>query len=262
MSGSAENLCKRTVYILSFGASALLVILSAIYQMLGANLGSSSIIVSIFYYLTQIFSVCVFFMLVSVSVYTFFAGNIPAFAHSLTMHGLSSVFVSVLFNIAFVWLIAFIDESADLPFEISNNTVEILNDGGLIYIMSMSFLSVVSLFLVVLTSFLIMRPLLRKYKKNYIDLSLEALAAGEENESPLKIPMSVFAGCFAVISFIFQVLDTFNTISVSGAPISVNDYVYLITPYFMLVIYTLAGYFTMQYFMGWFSKKMYELSKS
>ncbi len=261
MSPAAASYCKRTVYLLSLAASLLLVILSLVYQALGANFGAGALGVNIYYYFTQIISVCVFFALASISIYTYFAGNYQAFAHSLLMNGLSCVFVSVLLNTLLIWLLAFLDDITDLPFEISNNTLTILNDGGLIYLMSMSFISVLSLFLVMLVSLLIMRPLRKKYTKNFIDLSFEALAGKKEGENPLKIPMALFAGCFAVISFIFQALDTFNTVAEMGAPTDLSQYVYLLTPFIMLVIYTLAGYFVMQYFTGIFANKILEKSR-
>ncbi len=257
----ASRFCKKSVYLLSFASSAILLLLSDLYLLFIANFGTTSVFITIYYYFTQLLSVSAFFALVSISIYTYFAGNMPAFAHSLTMNALSSVFVSVLANSLIIWLLAFADQNLDLPFSVSNYSLTELNENGLIYIMSMSFMSVLSLFLVVLVSFLILRTVKRKYVKNYTDLSLDALANSSSPDFPLKTPAAVFAGCFALVSFLFQALDTLTTVTDIGTPEYVNDYIYLMTPYFMLVIYTLAGYFVMQYFINYFAKKTLDLSK-
>ncbi len=256
------KLSKKLTLIFTFGAAALSLLLALVYQALIANFGTASAAVSVLSYIIEAFSVVTFFCFATGALYLLFSRQRGGFAYSLVMYGLSAIGVSVLANAGLVYLLSWLSEAVSLPFEISNYTRSFLEGAQLIYIISMSFFSVLSSFGILLVFSLAAAWLLKKYESAKVDLSLEALANENDYENPLRTPKILFTAIFAVISVGFQIYDTVQTVIRDGAPTVLSEYIYIVSPYFMLLVYTAAGYFAMQYYGVYLSKKMLEASKN
>jgi len=262
ISVAGASLSRRLILLLTFGTSLLTVILAALYQMLIANFGTDQPLIYVIYYLIEAISVCSLFCFVALAFYLLFAGEKGAFTYSLIMYALAGLFISVLLNTGFVWLLAYIGDNVILPFEISNYTLSFLEGPQILYLMSMSFVSMLSSLAVVIASAIVAKRIYKTYLAKRVDTSLEKLCSENNGENPLYKPSMIFVGIFSAFGFAMNVYDTVQTVITQGAPSLITEYVYLIVPYFMLLIYVLAGYFAMQYFAKFYSKRMLELSAS
>ena len=259
LSANGIRFGRRLILLLTFGVALLGVLLSALYQILIANFGTDSPVISVFYYLIEVISVCSLFCFMGCALYLLFSTGKELFLQSVLIYGLSGLAVSVLFNALTVYLLALANDRLDLPFDISNYPLSFLERDQLMYIVSMSFLSVLSTCVILGISSAIALRIRNRAQSRLC--TPELLAKELDTDNPLQKPCFVFICIFSLVGFALRIYDTVNTVISIGAPRLITEYVYLITPYFMLLVYVLAGYFALQYFMKWFCARMLELSK-
>ena len=258
-SADAESFVKKTALFLCFGGSGAYLLLSLIYQALIANVGTSSPVVYIFSYAGETLSVCINFCIAAVIIYTFLAKMSYAHHFSILMNILAEIGVTVLLTAGFTWLTALLDDKLRLPFSLGNFTLSSLEDGTqLLMIISMSFISVISAVSMIHVALLIVRLIKRKQSVGKKEPSKEELTDLHNAKSPLAISPTVTAAVFAIIGIAFQVFETIDQVN-AFKPRLISEYLELIIPYFLVVVYTLAGYFAMQYFLKYFTGKIAEI---
>lgn len=247
---------KKTILLLSFGGAGLYLLLSLIYQALIANIGTGSPLVYIFSYAMQAISVCLHFCVAGVIIFTFIANLRYAHHFCMLMHILSELAITVLLTAGLTWLTAYLDGLLRLPFSLSNFTLAYLEDSAqFLMIVSMSFLSVLSIFATIHVSVFLVRFIRGKDSEGRELKTAEQLVDIENPRSTLAISCTVTAAVFALFSIGFEITDTVKQ-ATDFEPRYITEYLELIIPYFLLVIYILAGYFTMQYFLRYFIKKL------
>ena len=265
LSDGAEHYLRKIILLLSFGACGVRLVLSLIRDILLTNLGANAAAVQFMGYVNEIFSVCTFFALMCAGIYALLAGLPYLLNYAILMQSIALVTITVLAGAGLTWLLTFINDKADAmrnaPFDISNYTLESLQSGQLIYIISYSFISIIVLIAIMLISTPFIKGIKSGCEKKNTDLSVSALAAAKWQESPSAKPCIAFTSVFAAVSLIAQIADTIQLIVTEGTPVTVSDYILLATPYFTLVIYIAAGILTMQFFYDKLAGKVLELCK-
>lgn len=264
LSGGAEHYLKKIILLLSFGACGVRLILSVIRDILLTNLGTSALPVRLMGYINEAFSACALFALMCAAIYSLLAGKPHLLSYAILMQSVALITITVLAGTALTWLLALINDTdavRDAPFDISNYTLTSLQNEQLLYVLSLSFLSVVVLIAIMLISLPFIKGIKKGYDTKYTDLSVSTLARSKWQESPAFKPCIAFASVFAGVSLISQIADTVQLLVSEGAPVTVSDYILLATPYFTLVIYVAAGLLAMQVFYDRLASKVLALSK-
>ena len=250
---------KRRVLLLSVGACSLRLLLVVIHEIMLVNLGASSLAVSLVGYFTEAFTACALFSLVAVAVYAKLIGQDGVFAYAIVMQGLSMLLISSLLNMFVIWFMTVINDSdlmSGAAFEISNYTTAMLTGEQVIYLLSMSFISIAVIMVMLLIFIPVMRAAKKKALAANIELSIDALAEKKWSDSPARLPSVLFIAIFVGVSLISRIIDTVSTLTSGDPPRTAGDYIVLGTPYFTLVIFAAAGALAMQFAYERIAKRM------
>jgi|GEM_PF-2061462 len=257
LSADARGSLKKLIILLTFGACGLRFILNFLYDVLFANLGSYSLPVQLLGYVNEAVSVCALFALVTVAVYAKLTDAEGLFPYAIIMQGVSMLSITTIAYCFFVYLIAYIDSAVSVhpDFEISNFTLQTLNDEMLIRLLSISFLGVLSVMLTVGVAIPFINRIKKKYDDAHMDLSPDALAKRKWSDNPMQKPCLAFLICFVSVGLVFRIIETVTDI-LEQAPGSISDLIVLGTPYLMVIIYAAAGFIVMQTVSGALCDKM------
>ena len=249
LSASASALLMRYTLLLALIVPFLdTLVIFPLRQIILANTGAG-VFYQLFSQLTDLFNLVAFFLLIALAIYCTIAGSSRTLGRIVALHGISSVFVTLLLRLGLYYLMAWIDSCYILPFDLCNQTLNTLtrNSGAELWSLTLSlFISQVILFVLLVVIICISLRTRQKALINKTDLSPVALSQ-QYDSSPLPKLLRIGLILYTVFALINQIYDTIATVINLGAPNSFGTLLSLIVPYFLLAIHTLLCYLALDY---------------
>lgn len=254
---NARQKLMRYTFLLALAAPLIdTLVIFPLRQIILANAGSG-VLYQLVFQATELFNLVAFFLLMALAFYCAIADSPLILGRILAFNGIASVFIVILLRLGVYYLMAWIDSSLFLPFDLSNETLNALTKDSGAELMSLAlsgFISQVILFALLVVTILIA---LRKRQKALAAKSDLSPAALSENfdESPLPGLLRTGLILYTVFAAVNQIFDTVTTVLQLGAPDSFSSLLSLIVPYFLLAIYTLLCYLALDYGTRYIARK-------
>lgn len=253
-----ERRLSRLVLLLALIAPAIdTLLLFPLSQIILSNSSGTGVLYEIFSQIVELYNLTTFFLLLGLAVYCALIDQTKLLGRIVALHGIASVFVVVLLRILLYYLLALLDSTYLVPFELCNQTLNSLTTDGGAQLMALGlslFISQVILFaLLGLMAMLALRARQKALEKK-ADLSPVCL---RDNFDSTPIPKLLRLGLilFAVVALINSVFDTVMTLIDIGAPAVFSDLMSLIVPYFLLAIHCLVCYLALEYGVRYFTRE-------
>lgn len=252
-----ERRLSRLTLLLALGVPIIdTLLLFPLSQIILSNSSGTSVLYEIFSQLVELFNLTTFFLLLGLAIYCALIDQTKLLGRIVALHGITSVFVVVLFRILLYYLMALLDSTYVVPFELCNQTLHSLTSDGGAQLMALGlslFLSQVVLFALLGLMALFALHERQKSLGGKVDLS-PACLRDSFDASPIPKLLKLSLILFAAIALVNNMIDTVMTLIDIGAPSVFSDLMSLIVPYFMLAIHCLVSYLTLEYGTRYFTR--------
>ena len=248
LSAAAVKKLSRLTLLLALVAPLIdAVVIFPLRQIILSNHGAGTVY-QIFFQATELFNLAAFFLLLALAVYCAVADSTKTLGRILALHGISSVFVVILLRLAVYYLLAWLDSTLVLPFELCNVTLNTLtaDSSEMVYTGLSLFISQVFLCVILLIASLFALRRRQTALRARQDLSPSSLYQNYD-DTPLPVALRLGLIAYGVLAFVNSVLNTVGTVLQAGAPDSFNTLLSLVVPYFLLAIYCLLCYLVLDY---------------
>ncbi|MBQ8381842.1 MAG: hypothetical protein IJX47_01410 [Clostridia bacterium] len=248
LSDGAVKKLSRLTLLLALAAPLLdALVIFPLRQIILSNYGAGTVY-QIFFQATELFNLAAFFLLLALAVYCAVADSTRTLGRILALHGISSVFIVLLLRIGVYYLLAWLDSTLALPFELCNVTLNTLTaDSSEMVSTGLSiFISQVFLFAILLIASLFALRRRQTALRARQDLSPSSLYENYD-DTPLPAALRLGLIAYGVLALANQILDTVITVLKAGAPDSFHTLLSLVVPYFLLAIYCLLCYLVLDY---------------
>lgn len=247
LSRGADRFLKKLALLIAFlPPLADAIVLYPLTQIALANLGAG-VLYQLLSALSQLVSISGFFAAVALAVYCVYADALSALGRVFALQGIAYLTSVVLLRTLVQWLLALLDDKLSLSFALSNFTLNTLteSDGMMLIWSAISLFTNVILLMVLLAVIVGIALLLRRRQREA--LTLEALADGKrENHPSVVLCLRIATIIYLVQALVNQIYSTVTSVSGVETAELIADLASIITPYFLLAIYTFVGYWVMQ----------------
>ena len=128
----------------------------------------------------------------------------------------------------------------------------LVNSGHVYEVAIIAFLSVLGLSLMLGLTLLVSKLVRDMQKKRHTDVSFKALA-DSSRKNPMNAVFVIVLSCYALYALINGMVETYRTVfdmdyaGYAGVPNVLSEYIYLITPYIYILLYTVCGYYVFRF---------------
>ncbi len=220
-----------------------------------AQANSLELLYQLLYYLSQLVTTLSFFAVLSAATVFLFAKDGRCFFNTVAWQLLSLVIIGFILQTAVLFLLAFLDDVfAVKGFYLCNFTLSQLESADilaatLIYLFINILMIVLIMAISLGLSYMQAKKAYASAGKGSVRFSPSAILEmhTSERKNPLRNAVNSCAVVYLAASLIQAAVETIRTVISGGAPKSLSDTVTLVSPYLTIVIFTLCGYFFMQY---------------
>lgn len=254
-----EDFAKKTVkltWLLSIWLPLICVtLLSMITSFIKANFG----LTGAYYAVLRITDACAqlsFFAVLAVIIVLLYIKDKGTLYAVLALEFSGLLIVSFGIKTLTVVLMALLDETPlvdAMGLYFSDYTYAALIDSGHVYeVAIIAFLSVLGLSLMLGLTLLAAKLIRDAQKKHRKDMSFEALRDSTRSNPMNPVFVTVLSG-YAVYALINEMVETYRTVfdmdyaGYAGIPNVLSEYIYLITPYIYILLYTVCGYYVLRF---------------
>lgn len=255
----SEDFRKRAVklaWLLSVWLPLICVtVMSMITSFVKANFGIGAVYDALFR-ITDACAQLSFFGVLAIIVVLIYVKDKATLYSALALEFLGLLIVSFGVKTLTVVLMALLDETpiADATgLYFSDYTYDSLISSGHVYEVAMiAFLSVLGLALMLGLTLLAAKLIMNNQRKRHVDLSFERLCDTGRKNPMNAVFVTVLAG-YSLYALINAVVETYRTVfdmdyaGYAGAPNVLSEYIYLITPYLYILLYTVCGYYVFRF---------------
>lgn len=247
LSEGGDRLLKKAALLVAFlPPLADSLVIYPLTQIALANLGTG-VLYQLLTVLSQLVSISGFFVAVAIAVYCVFADAFSALGRVFALQGISYLVSVVLLRTLIQWLLALIDSTFVFPFAFSNFTLNTIteNDGMMLVWSAISLFVNVILLMVLMTVIVGIALLLRRRARDSV--TLETLAESkQENHPSVTLCLRIATVIYLVQALINQIYTTVTSVSGVSTDELIGELASIVSPYFLLAIYTFVGYWAMQ----------------
>ena len=220
-----------------------------------AQANSLELLYQLLYCLSQLVTTLSFFAVLSAATVFLFAKDGRCFFNTVACQLLSLVIIGFILQTAVLFLLAFLDDVfAVKGFYLCNFTISQLESADvlaptLIYL----FINILVILLIMAISlglsYMQAKKAYASAGKGVVRFSPSAILEMHRSErrNPLRNAVNSCAIVYLATSLVQTVIETVRTVVSGGMPKTLSDAVTLISPYLTIIIFTLCGYFFMQY---------------
>lgn len=263
LTAAADRHLKKLAVIIAFLPPLIdSLILFPLTQIVAANYGTH-IIYQILSVLSQLMNLAGFFAAVALAVYCVFANALSALGRVIALQGIAYLSAVVVLRTFILWLLALIDDKLRLGFSFSNYTLNSLleSDGMMLIWSAISlFLNIIMLMLLIV---IIVGIALLLRRKHIDSLSLNALADNDDGLlPPITLTLRIGSLIYVIQALANQIYDTVQYVSGMDTAQVMSSLASIISPFFLLAIYTFVGYNLMLWLIRRISKQALSLCQA
>ena len=230
-------------------------VLSIITSFIKVNFGLNGL----YYAFLRITDACAqlsFFGVLAVLIVLIYLKEKNTLTYVISLEAIGLLVVSFGMKILTLVLMALLDEIpglSSLGIYFSDYTVTALIDNGHVYeVAIIAFLSILGLALMLGLTLLAAKLIRDAQKKRRVDTSFAALR-DTSRKNPMNAVFAVVLSVYALYALINEMVETYRTVfdmdyaGYAGAPNVLSEYVYLVTPYLYVLLYTVCGYYVLRF---------------
>ncbi len=240
-----------SIWIPLISVSALSLITSIIKVNFGLN--------GLYYAFLRITDACAqlsFFGVLAVLIVLIYLKDKTTLYFAISLEAIGLLVVSFAIKILMIVLMALIDEIPGLSsigIYVSDYTITTLIDNGHIYeVAIIAFLSILGLALMLCLTLWATKLVRDNQKKRRVDTSFAALRENSR-KNPMNVVFAIVLSVYALYALINEIVETYRTVidmdyaGYAGVPNVLSEYVYLVTPYLYVLLYTVCGYYVLRF---------------
>lgn len=240
-----------SIWIPLISVSALSLITSIIKVNFGLN--------GLYYAFLRITDACAqlsFFGVLAVLIVLIYLKDKTTLYFAISLEAIGLLVVSFAIKILMIVLMALIDEIPGLSsigIYVSDYTITTLIDNGHIYeVAIIAFLSILGLALMLGLTLWATKLVRDNQKKRRVDTSFAALRENSR-KNPMNVVFAIVLSVYALYALINEIVETYRTVfdmdyaGYAGVPNVLSEYVYLVTPYLYVLLYTVCGYYVLRF---------------
>lgn len=225
-------------------------ILTPLLQILTPNLNlTSSIPHTLLFFLSDLLTLTALFALIGLTVHAVYTNRRQDALLAVACQCAGLIFIGVLLQALVYLLLAFLDETfPGSSFSLCNYSLNGLLTGGLTTALMEGFFGILLLLAVLLLSYGTAVLLHGRAQARHVRMSDDAIAGTPEKQNPVRPAVLAVTVIFLAANLINDLFETFSALIDFNFHVRLSYLPELISPYILLLIYTVLCYYTVFFF--------------